>query len=395
MNDFLLVGAFVISALFIIYHHVGYPLLLKWYSKRHPLSSAEGVQRHFKTQHSDTDLPSIAVIVPAFNEERWIETKIRNLACLDYPRDKLKVYVLCDGCTDKTVELAHETIQDATCADTWIEIIDGIENRGKVARINEFIPKMDSELIALSDVSALITFDALLIAAEHFKNRSIGVVNPSYQLFDQTNLGESKYWKYQSDIKKAETTFGSTLGSHGAFYLFRRSLFTPLPANTINDDFIIPMQIVQRGYIAHYDDNMVALELEPTNQKNDFQRRLRISAGNMQQVIKLWPLFNPKNLGIAFSFFSGKGLRLLTPYLMLICLFSSIYLTHYDLFSTLLNLQIALYIGTFIGSFVPLLRNTKVMNLAMYLLIGHLANLIGGLRYLFKAHGNQWSKTPL
>lgn len=382
MNDTLIIAVFFICVTLIVYHHLGHPLFLKWYSKRHPLHSITLNRQYYIKSDEDSTLPSISILVPAYNEERWISEKIRNLASIDYPRDKLKIYIICDGCQDRTAEFAGAAIQDASCADTLFKIIESHENLGKVARLNQFIPRTKSDLVALSDVSALISIDALYIAAEHFKNPNMGVVNPSYQLFDQSNPGENKYWNYQCSIKKAEASLGSTIGSHGAFYIFRQNLFSPLAANTINDDFVIPMKIVQQGYTAHYDNRIVALELEPTDPKNDFKRRLRISAGNMQQILILWRLFNPRKLGVAVNFFSGKGLRLLTPYLMLTCFFCTLLLNHYILFHFLLIAQIVIYLGAIFFSFIPFIRNTIPVKVIVYLLLGHLANFLGGLRYL-------------
>ncbi|NMV11706.1 glycosyltransferase family 2 protein, partial [Vibrio parahaemolyticus] len=101
-----------------------------------------------------------------------------------------------------------------------------------------------------------------------------------------------------------------TIGSHGAFYTFRTHLFEPLEVSTINDDFILPMRIVLRGYSAIYEPNMLALELEQSSDDADFKRRLRISAGNMQQLMQLKKLLLPRYRGTAFAFLSGKVLRL-------------------------------------------------------------------------------------
>lgn len=392
MNELFLITLFTISALIIIYHHLGYPLLLKWYAKSHPLYSVKRQDRHYKKQPMDKALPSITILVPAYNESRWIQDKIRNLACLDYPKNKLTIIIATDGCTDNTVELAHNTIQEAICADTHFEIKEYVINRGKIALINELVPQINSDLVALSDVSALISVDALLIATEYFHDKHVGVVNPRYQLLEQQSLAESKYWQYQCKIKQAETSLGSTIGSHGAFYLFRTKLFEPLAENTINDDFILPMEIIQKGYKAHYDASILALELEATNKEADFKRRLRISAGNMQQVIKLWHMFNPSYMGVAFAFFSGKGLRLITPYLMLLCLTSSVLLIANPIFTFILLVQVNVYLIALICYLVPSLQFHSLLTFITYLLSGHFANLIGGLRYLLGLENKRWKR---
>ncbi|NMU70383.1 glycosyltransferase family 2 protein, partial [Vibrio parahaemolyticus] len=99
MNDLLWIIGFGLSAFLIVYHHVGYPLLLKWLPlKQQDETKAPFVERAYKASKTDSQLPSITVIVPAYNEEQWIAEKIRNLASLDYPRDKLRVVIACDGC---------------------------------------------------------------------------------------------------------------------------------------------------------------------------------------------------------------------------------------------------------------------------------------------------------
>ena len=392
MMDIVLATLCLTAGMLIVYHHAGYPILLRWYAKRHPKKPVSESQRAYKANAQDCTLPTVTILVPAYNEEAWIAEKIRNLASLDYPKNKLKVVVACDGCTDKTVENAQMVIQEAICSDIYVEIHDHKTNRGKVATVNDEMRHIDSDITAMSDVSALISLDALLIAGEHFKNPEVGVVNATYQLCPTGNQGEDVYWKYQTAVKECEASFGSSLGSHGAFYLFRTTLFTPLPSNTINDDFILPMQIVKQGYTAEYETRMVALELEETNTKADFKRRLRISAGNMQQAIELFSLFSPKFKGIAFAFFSGKGLRLLTPYLMIVSLVCSFFLRDYFLFNFLFWAQIAVYTLGIVGYLLPKKLSIKPISLISYLVVGHYANFVGGIRYLIGLENTPWTR---
>lgn len=392
MIDWILMFACLLSAALIVYHHVGYPIFLKWYSNRHPLKHVKETLRGYRDGKADRVRPTITILVPAYNEERWIADKIRNLASLDYPRDRLKVIIACDGCSDKTADIAQDTIQEAVCADTLFEVRVFEQNRGKLALINEQIKTIDSDITALSDVSALISIDALLVAEQHFKSPKTGVVNGCYKLMESLSAGEAKYWQYQTQVKQNEASLGSTLGAHGAFYLFRTHLFEPLPANTINDDFILPMEIVRKGYRAEYDSNMVALEMEATNEHNDFKRRLRISAGNMQQAIRLSDLFLPKHKGVAFAFFSGKGLRLITPYLMITCLVCSIALMEHPIFMAALCAQIAVYSAAILTLSFPHIFDYKVFKLLSYIVSGHYANFIGGLRYLIGLESGRWTR---
>lgn len=381
METFLILCC-LLSASLIIYNHVGYPILLSWYRKNRPLKLASVALRKFKKNKKDSVLPRVSLIVPAYNEARWIQEKIRNIASLDYPREKLCVVIACDGCTDNTAELAELAIQEAICADVHFEIVNFTHNRGKIAVINELVTQATSDIVALSDVSALLSIDSLQIAAQSFQDERVGVVNPNYCMTFGGKSDEEKYWQYQASIKGGEASLGATIGCHGAFYLFRRSLFQPLDHDTINDDFVLPMKIVKQGYIAIFEPRINAVELEESSHKDDFKRRLRISAGNMQQVLRLFHLFKPKYTSTAFTFFSGKGLRLLTPYLMMVCFVCSFLLADTPFFFFALVAQIALYsIGLACYS-LPSLRNNKIMSVISYLLAGHLANFIGGIHYL-------------
>ncbi|CAM2995043.1 glycosyltransferase family 2 protein [Vibrio rarus] len=385
--DALLITLFVTASTLIVYHHLGYPLLLKIiaHNKIHKASHSNHrhSKRHFKKMRQDELRPTVTFIIPAFNEQQWIADKIRNTASLDYPKHKLSVKIICDGCSDNTAEIAKATIQEAICSDTLFEVIEYQQNQGKVAVINQAMAGVTSDLTVLSDVTALISIDALLIAQEHFSNHKVGVVNGIYTLYSHASDGEAQYWQYQSKIKSAEADLATSIGSHGAFYIFRSHLFQPLAANSINDDFILPMRIVQQGYLANYDSKVIATEMEPTPLQHDFARRLRISSGNMQQVITLFSLFHPKFKRIAFAFFSGKGLRLLTPYLLLTALLSSLLLQHMWFFQLALILQLLIYASSLTCLIFPTLIRFKPLALIHYLLMGHTANFIGGLRYLF------------
>lgn len=382
MNETLILTLIIISAALVMYQHVGYPLVLRWYARRNPAQQAKQPSRGYRPCSDDASLPGVTILMPAYNEAGYIAEKIRNLASIDYPRDRLKVLIVCDGCSDNTADVARNTIQEAICSDTLYEIIECQENRGKVAVLNQYIPQVETEICALTDVSALISVDALLLAAEHLRKPGNGVVSAGYQLLSEKFTGESHYWRYQQQIKLAESRIGSALGCHGAFYLFRSPLFEPLDSDTINDDFILPMRIVAKQYRAVYEPSMLAIELESTDQPADFNRRLRISAGNMQQMLRLWRLFSPRNLGLSFTFFSGKALRILTPYLLLMLLVLPALQLERPEYQLLFGAQCLFYLAALAGWTLPALRNNKLTGLVTYFVAGHSASLIGGWQYL-------------
>lgn len=392
MNSLLLIIT-LLSGFLVIYHHVGYPLILRLLNKKKPKGKRTNYPRQYTNSSADDHLASIAVVMPAYNEAQWISEKIRNLAALDYPAGQLQVIIGCDGCSDNTFALATAAAQEPECEHLNIVIHNFHKNRGKVAVLNALLEGLDCELVALSDTSALLSIDALLIAAERFKDPEIGVLNGQYRLIDPGSEGEKAYWDYQSQIKMSEAALGATLGAHGAFYMFRYQLFEPLAADTINDDFILPMKIVASGYKADYETSINALELESSDDDQDHQRRRRIAAGNFQQLLRLKGLLLPRHKGVAFSFISGKALRVLMPFLMILALVGSLLLAfNYLIFIFIAGIQLLAYGLAAWQLYFKKKKCNKVSKLLAYLVGGHIAGLIGTLRYLLRLDKGHWKK---
>jgi cellulose synthase/poly-beta-1,6-N-acetylglucosamine synthase-like glycosyltransferase len=386
----------LLAGALVVYHHLGYPLILRWLGRARAETPPPAPERAYREAEGDSKLPSIAVLIPAFNEAEHIADKIRNLAAIDYPSGQLRVVLACDGCTDNTADIAWATAREPECADLPLEILEFRQNRGKVALLNKVMPSFDGDLVALSDVSALVSVDALLVAANRFEDPRVGVVSGSYRLFNPGGSGELDYWAYQSAIKLAEGSLGSTLGAHGAFYVLRRKLFEPLEPDTINDDFVLPMRVVSRGYRALYEPRINALELESANLDLDRCRRHRIAAGNLQQLVRLRGMLRPSLKGVAFAFASGKGLRALMPFFLLFLLLGSAVLAPTSgFFALLVATQLFIY-GA--AAFVQLRgthRVSRELAAVHYFVQGHVAGLVGALRYLTGRERGAWRRANL
>jgi cellulose synthase/poly-beta-1,6-N-acetylglucosamine synthase-like glycosyltransferase len=374
---------FWVSALLILHHHVGYPLVLRvlaaWLDRKAP-----------KPVFGPSALPSVTLIVPAHNEQSVITAKIRNLAELDYPRDRLLVVLALDGCTDETATLARKALQEAAGLD--LRIVEYSSNIGKLAVLNDQIAKATSNIVALSDASSLLNSQALIQAVRHFSRPAVGVVCPSYALIRPGSEGERVYWGYQTRVKIAEGRVGAPMGAHGAFYLFRRELYEPLEPDIINDDFVLPMRIVRRGYDAVYDPDIIAMELETSTVRQDFRRRIRIGAGNLQQVLRLAGLADPRRPGVAFVFVSGKALRAFMPFLILIAAISlpTLALQEGGIYRYALAGELAAILVAYAGLCGASWKIPRLAQLAAYVVQGHAAGFIGALIVLCGVHRQAW-----
>lgn len=368
-----------------VYHHLMYPLLLRLAERYLPIDQAPEYP-------AEEDLPEFSILVPAYNEASVIADKIRNIAALDYPPSRLKLIITCDGCSDGTAERARATLAEPEVGHLQVEIRTFSENRGKVAVLNELIPEITSPIVTLSDASALLSHDALRVAASRFQNPDIAVVAATYKLLTPGSVGEQRYWRYQTRILQNEALLGSPIGVHGALYFFRRDLFAPLPHDTINDDFMLPMSIVAQGYKACYEPNIVAVELEQATSNMDQARRVRISAGNLQQLLRLNSLLHPRMGAIALTFVSGKGLRALMPLILLCQLLLCVALSAYNPLFLLMSLAQLLAIvvaadAERLTRKIPLLRRFSPL---FYIINGYRSGVIGSVRYLAGLENGHW-----
>ena len=369
----------------IVYHHVGYPFAIR-------IGLALWPPRHQEANEMDghvTDLPSVTIIVPAHNEAAVIEAKIRNISDLNYPADRLKCIVALDGCTDATRVLAEATVK--TMRPGLVTLVEYQPNIGKVAVLNDQIARTESAIVALTDASALVGSDALIRAAERFRDPVVGVVTGTYSIELSGSEGETAYWRYQSDIRARESAFAGPMGAHGAFYLFRRAAWTPLPPDTINDDFVLPMTIVLHGLRAVLEPSITASELERTKSGQDFWRRVRIGAGNLQQVIRLARLGDPRRGWVSFAFLSGKGLRGILPFLLIGLILTSLWgaLQGQRVFSLLFAFEILITGCALLGSALPV-RNNRLFSASLYVLEGYVAITLGALLLLLRQDRKVW-----
>jgi cellulose synthase/poly-beta-1,6-N-acetylglucosamine synthase-like glycosyltransferase len=193
-------AVFWASTAVLIYHHLIFPVVLRffaWWS---------GEPRLFPCpQQSVTDeLPSVTLIVPAHNEASVISEKVRNLAAVAYPSDKVRFVIALDGCTDQTKGVLLSTLH-SVCTPFDFDLVEYANNVGKTAVLNDQIIKSSSGIVCLTDASALIEADVLIKAAQHFVQPAVGVVCGTYVLANTKNEGERVYWEYQRALKKAES----------------------------------------------------------------------------------------------------------------------------------------------------------------------------------------------
>jgi cellulose synthase/poly-beta-1,6-N-acetylglucosamine synthase-like glycosyltransferase len=222
------------------------------------------------------------------------------------------------------------------------------------------------EIVVFSDASSMLAPDSVSTLVQHFADPKIGAASGVYRLLkkDQANLGaqEDIYWKYETFLKTQEAKLGAFTGAHGSLYAIRRELYPFPSSNTINDDFTIPMRILQRNYRVAYEPAAVAYE--EAHEMEGFSRRVRIATGNIEQLRELKKLVWPPRPFVLFCLLSHKTGRLIVPLAMLAALASNILLCRRSPYGWLLLAQLIFYGLAALGARVNL--KPKILRLPYY-----------------------------
>ncbi len=298
--------------------------------------------------------PSVSLLIAAYNEAAVIGAKIENALSLDYPARRLEIVVASDGSTDATAQVVRSFAEEK--APGGVRLLEFTKNRGKVATLNDALPLLTGEIVAFSDASSMLAPDSLRHLVEYFADPHVGAVSGVYRVLkkEQANLGvqEDFYWKYETFLKVQEAKLGGFTGAHGSLYAIRRELYPFPAADTINDDFVIPMRIRQRGYRIAYEPAAVAYE--EAHEMEGFSRRVRITAGNIGQLREVKGLLWPPRMMSLFCLLSHKAGRLVVPLAMVLLIIANVVLWPDPAYRWFLGAQLLFYGLAALGAIVTL-----------------------------------------
>jgi cellulose synthase/poly-beta-1,6-N-acetylglucosamine synthase-like glycosyltransferase len=325
------------GSLFLIgYVYAGYPMVAwlraRWWPHRDRRAAIE---------------PTVTIVVVAHNEEASIEARIENLLALDYPAERRQILVGSDGSTDETVTRARRFTHDG------VHVVSFRQWRGKAAVLNHLIRRARGEIVLFADARQAFDPQVLRRLVARFADERVGAVSGELMLTDSTGTpmgrGASFYWRYEKFIRVHEGRAGSTVGATGAIYAVRRALFRPIPNDTILDDVLIPMRIVQQGYLVQFEQEARAYQAVSRTTRQEYVRKVRTIAGAFQLFAREWWLLNPWKNALWFETISHKGLRLLLPVFHLALFAATFELWRVPFYGAFLGLQVAFYAAAVAG----------------------------------------------
>jgi len=381
---------FWISIFLIVYTFVGYGFVLYFLVK---------IKRLFVKPFlfkKEVLLPTVTILIAAYNEEDIIIEKITNTLDLNYPKDKLQVIFITDGSSDQTADKIRGFDE--------VMLLHKDLRAGKMAAIKRAIPFIEGEITVFTDANTFLNKDAILELVKHYQNAKVGAVAGEKRIMveetaDASSAGEGFYWKYESKLKKWDYELYSNVGAAGELFSIRTALYQPVESDTIIDDHMIAMRIAEKGFIIAYEPEAYAMETASADVKEELKRKIRIAAGGIQSILRLKQAANPfHNPVFTFQYISHRVLRwTITPFLLFLVFILNAVIamdTPGVFYKVFFALQVCFYALSLIGLYFER-RNIRVKALFIpyYFCVMNYAVLAGIIRYYKKNQSAAWEKS--
>ena len=261
-------------------------------------------RENFYESKSYRSLPTVSVLVPAYNEEKTIGKTIRSLLNLDYPKNLLEIIVINDASTDRTGKIAEYFSKQGK-----IKLLTNKKNRGKAYSLNRGIRHAKGELIACIDADSIVEPQILKKMVGYFDDKNVAAVTPALRVWKTTNFLEKiQHAEYLLNVflRKALAFIDAIHVTPGVFSIYRKSVLLEVggfETDNLTEDMEIALKIHKFGYKIENSINAKSYTLCPDRWKDLLKQRIRWYRGAIQNSLKYRKMFfNPKygNLGVFF-----------------------------------------------------------------------------------------------
>lgn len=342
--------------------------------------------------------PEVTLFIAAYNEKDFVAEKIKNSRELDYPAEKLNIVWVTDGSDDGTPEELKKF--------EGVTVYHQPQRNGKIGAMNRGMQYVKTPVVVFCDANTMLGRESIRRIVKLFSNPKVGCVSGEKRIFSKdkdaaAGAGEGLYWKYESTLKKWDAELYSVVGAAGELFAIRTELYQEVERDTLLDDFIISLRVAQQGFTIQYDPEAYAIETASANVKEELKRKIRISAGGIQSVIRLRSLLNVFKYGIlSFQYISHRVLRwTLAPLALLLLLPAGFALAlpegflNFGLYSILFWLQILFYISALLGWYLENKSiKVKILFVPYYFFIMNLSVFLGFKRYLKGSQSVNWER---
>ena len=388
----------------VFYTYIGYGIVLAILVG---LKRAFGKKRLKQPLPSDIDLPEVTLMICAYNEEDIVASKMENTHRLNYPKGKLKVMWVTDGSNDSTNERLA-AYEDVT-------VVYKPEREGKTAALNHGIKSVETPLVIMTDANTMLNADCVREVVRCFMDPKVACVAGEKRVMARSEgetvaegakkdngqavaAGEGLYWKYESTLKLLDSELYSAMGAAGELCAIRTPLYRKMPKDTLLDDFIMSMLLVDEGNRIAYTAEAYAMEYGSADFTEESKRKRRIAAGGLQSTWRLRRMLNPfRQPVVAFQLLSHRVLRwTITPFALLALVPQNIIIVALGgcmIYTVILALQALFWLAALAGWLMARSgKKNKLLYIPYYFVFMNV-NVFRGMAYLRSHKSNgAWEK---
>ncbi len=307
-----------------------------------------------KKSPSPKKYPTVSIVMPAHNEEKYIKKAIESLLNCDYPKEKMEIIVVDDGSTDRTYEIA------TSFKDERLKVYR-IKKGGKGKALNYGIRKARGEFIATMDADSYIMPKTLKELIALFDEEEVMAVTPAVKIPPSKNwLKEFQRVEYMMILfsRKLLSFIDSVPVTPGPFSMFKREVFEKVglfDENNLVEDQEIALRIQSHNFKIKSSLTADVYTQPPETLGALLRQRVRWQRGGIRNYWKYKFMISPKFGDFGLYFIPLNFLSLAAFFLILALMIEAFinqpYYSKYILME-IMGLNIGLY--TLVGAFVIL-----------------------------------------
>ena len=272
MTDIFLIISVLCFALF-LHPYVTFPLSLRM-MRAHPVQPDRNASR-----------PSAALLFSAYNEERALPAKLRNIEDIKALHPDIAVFAYSDMSTDGTHALLASRPDLLT-------LIPSTQRTGKATGMRHMVARAASDICVYTDANVILDPQSVGPMLDYFRDPDVGGVSGTLRYINEADGVTASvgglYWRLEEKIKALESRCGSMMGADGSIFATRRSLYPDVPPHLL-DDMAASISVMFDGFRLISAPDVIAYEKSTTDARDEFRRKRRIACRAFNTHRHLWP----------------------------------------------------------------------------------------------------------
>lgn len=229
--------------------------------------------------------PSASLLFSAYNEERALPAKLRNLEAIKALHPDIQIIAYSDMSTDGTRDLLLSQPDLLT-------LVPSTERTGKATGMRRMVAQATGDICIFTDANVILAPESVAPLLDYFRDPAIGGVSGTLRYINETDGVTASvgglYWRMEETIKALESRCGSMMGADGSIFATRRALYPEIPAHLL-DDMTSSIWVILETFRLISAPDVIAYEKNTTDPRDEFRRKRRIACRAFNTHRYLWP----------------------------------------------------------------------------------------------------------